>query len=180
MLHVLCYNSYHDTCIKINTKHSWRFLYSSVSLFIYLRSSLASTRTYTPMLMHTPWILHTKGSSARGMSPNQRHDRLNLALANYTSDTLFLVAHRPSSFPSLDLFLSYSPLFFARSDPHNRIGLAGMFTNWAHNSRAYRCARHISEYAVFLCVHLKTNVEDTTIIVVVKLLPKVGEQRDVI
>lgn len=46
MLHGLYYNSYHDTSIKINAKHLWRFLYSSASLFVYLRSSLANTRTY--------------------------------------------------------------------------------------------------------------------------------------
>lgn len=80
------------TGIKVDAKHSRRFLYSSAPLFIYLCSSLLHphvyTCTYTPALMYAPWILHTKGPFARGMSPDQRHDRLNLALANYTLDTV--------------------------------------------------------------------------------------------
>jgi len=46
---IIYYNSSHDTRvtgIKVDAKHSWRFLYSPTPLFVYLRSSLLQYHTY--------------------------------------------------------------------------------------------------------------------------------------
>jgi len=127
------------------------FSHTSFCLFALVSFAVSHvhTRACTPTLMHTPWILHTKGLSARGMSSNQRHDRLNLALANYILDTLFLVAQLVPS--RLRLSSYFSLLFFTRADPHNRTGDTRAFTNCTHNSHTcgHRGAQCILECAVF-------------------------------
>ena len=136
MLHGLCYNSYHDTGIKINAKHSWRFLYSSASLFIYLRWSLASTRTYIHIHIHTYAYAHPVDFAYQRLvcsrnvtQPGTRSFELGFSQL-YTRHTVSRCP--PSLLVSVSRLISlvYAPLFFARSNPHNRTGLAGaIYTN---------------------------------------------------
>lgn len=154
--HGLCYNSHRDTRNRHKgAKHSRRFLYSSAPLFIYLCSSLLHphvyTCTYTPALMYAP-VDFTYQRPARGMLPDQRHDRLNLALANYTLDTVPRCPSPPRC-RFLILFLLFSPLYpsHTRIRTIGRTGGARAFTNCAHNSRTcgHLCVRYVLECAAF-------------------------------
>lgn len=77
--------------------------------FLFIRARLFCTRIRKHAYFPPRWILHTKGPSARGMSPDQRHDRVWTWLSQLYLDTLLRrpPASRLSSYFSRFLTIVY-------------------------------------------------------------------------
>lgn len=112
------------TGIKVDAKHSRRFLYSSAPLFIYLCSSFLHphvyTCTYTPALMYAPVdFTYQRPVRSRNVArPETRSFELGFSQL-YTRHCSSLSV--PFSLPVSHLIsLVFSFVSFAHADPHNR------------------------------------------------------------
>lgn len=91
MRYTIRYNSYYEVHVecyrhKVDVKRQFSFFFEFF-FFLFIRVGLFCTHVHK----HFPprWILHTKGPSVRGMSLDQRHDRVWTWLSQLYLDTLF-------------------------------------------------------------------------------------------
>lgn len=162
---ILCCNFYYAQCYrhKVDVQSASVSILLRTFFFLFILVGLFYTHVHKHFLPR--WILHIKGPSTRGMSLDQRHDRVWTWLSQLYLDTLF---RRP---PASHLSSYFSHFLTIVYPSHARVCIIEL---------TERGRLQIAHMTPLVCARAYVKTKDeTTIIVVMKLqrLFKIGDNK---